>query len=116
SEEGRPLFAGSITLPYMRPVTIHFIMKGVEDRYKVIPMVVDSISEQQKASAMSCTIITTRVPPRSRNEEVCMNCLVKERVDRVRAWTILEQWLGELQTNAPVFALVVLREFADASA
>lgn len=80
----------------MSPIAIYLFVKGVVDGDLVVAMAVDGVSKQLEALTMAGTVIATRMFPRGGDEEVGMDSLVQQRVDRVRARTILQQGSAQL--------------------
>jgi hypothetical protein len=74
---GRLAFARPVALPYVCPVAVDLIMEGMVDSYFVVAMVVDGIREQLETRSMPSTIVSARMFPRGRDEEVCVDGFVK---------------------------------------
>lgn len=76
----------------MCATAVNFVVEGVIDSDLVLPMVVDGVGEQLKPYPMPRAIVSTRMFPRGCDEEICMDGLMKQCVNGVRSWTILQKW------------------------
>ena len=67
---------------------------------------------------MPRAILTSRMPPGSRDEEVRVDSFVEQCVDYVRPWSEFKQRLREFQPDASVLVAIlrVSHQFADSRA
>lgn len=61
----------------MGTVAVYLVVEGMIYGDLVVAVVVDGVRKQLEANAVSCAIITARVPPGCRDEEVGMDRFVK---------------------------------------
>jgi hypothetical protein len=77
AEVGWTSLARAVTLPDMGAVAVDLVVEGVVDCYLVVSVAVDCVGQQLKAYAVTCPIISPRVSPGCRDEEVGVDCFVE---------------------------------------
>jgi hypothetical protein len=108
-KERSPTLARPTALPHMRAITINLVVKSVKNAHAIPTMIVNRIGKQEKPSPMPRAILTSRMPPGSRDEQVRVDRFVQQRIDHVRPWSEFKQRLGEFQPDPSVLVVVVLR-------